>query len=307
MQLTVCAGKGGVGKSTSATALAVYLAGTGRKTAIIDLDAGHSVKGVLGHKSVPGLEVIIIDPKPFTPIEKAKVGGGKWSFGTYMLQFPGDLGIIALNDMIQAFFGLTPDIETLSKFAMLTEHLHRLEAADYDYVVIDVEPTAGLQRLFNHAESTIRSLHTLQKQGIISLSFLKAKWPDIAAYLQSEFIRNAHYYASRIEHSVELMRQANYLLVCIPEFGPVEQLMEVRDIIADFGGETMGYVVNNIRGDASEARHIERIKRLQRPTKFVKRRPELHAEKSGHEERLKVLVEMGSIIVEIFEPIPALD
>lgn len=45
------------------------------------------------------------------------------TFEMYMDQFPGDYGLIAFNDMLHEFFGVTTDIDGLQKFIVLSNIL----------------------------------------------------------------------------------------------------------------------------------------------------------------------------------------
>jgi hypothetical protein len=160
----------------------------------------------------------------------------------------------------------------------------------YHHVIIDVEPTAGFERLLTSATSTVQSLLNLKKQGVLTLSLLGAKWPDIAGYLKDDYIKRADFYTARIEHSVELIKGAKYLLVATPEESPVDQTFEVARIIEKFDGVVHGYVVNNIRGESHESGNIQRLVETGLPLVRIGRRRELHAH---HPDRLSILAEIG--------------
>ncbi len=304
MQMRIFCGKGGVGKTTSAVSTALFLASQGQRTAIVDYDGGHSVKSTLGisgelsanvihHGVCENLGIAIVENTAFASVALSKERGD--SFDAYLEQFPGDLGIIPLADMVNAFFGVPTDVPNLQKFMTLVRVLLDLEEAGYSNVTIDVEPTAGLERLLSNADSTARSIRNLQKQGALSLLAIGAKWPDIAKYLKGEYIKSADRYSVRIERAVAMITGAVYLLVCIPEASPVGQALEVRGIIEKFGGLVRGCVVNNIRGEDYEEGNITRLAYAGMQIVRVKRRGQLH---DAGSERSDMLLEIGEEIAQ---------
>lgn len=302
MHIHICAGKGGVGKTFAAVSLAVFLSRIGQKTAIMDYDGGHSVCRTLGivesileneiYMIDPNLGIIIMGDVQYQNIADAKAEGV--TMRTYLAQFRGSLGTIPLHDMIFHFWGLVPDMETLQKFAILADMLPILEEKGFDHIIIDVEPTAGLKRLLSHADKMVQGLRNLHDQGITSLTMLRVKWPDIASYLRSPYIRHFERHESRLENMVQRMKAANYTLVCIPEDGPVNQMAEIRAIISQFGGTTRGYIINNARDEKSEEVQIARVRAEGLPTVIIPHITEMH---TGHD-RTSILLETGRILFE---------
>lgn len=301
MQTHIFCGKGGVGKTISAVSLALFFSQKGTKTAIIDYDGGHSVKNTLGldgnlnanivQKIKPNLYVAVIDNVNYLSIAQSQAQS--IPLDLYLQQFPEDLGILPLADMVNAFFGVPTDVPTLQKFMTLVKILLQFEEAGFADVIIDVEPTAGFERLLSNASATARSIRNLKNQGKISLAVLGVKWPDIAYYLQGDYIKNAEIYSKRIERAVDVIKNAAYLLVCIPETGPISQMFEVRQIIERFGGKVQKYIVNNIQGEDYEDMNIDQLASSSLPIIRVRRRRELHTENPN---RSRVLLDIGEAI-----------
>ncbi len=308
MNVTLITGKGGVGKTTTNVSLGLYSAvRQNKKTGIIDYDGGHSVKNVLGvdtdispnqvHQIRENLSVIVIEHKPFRDIGSAKQQG--WSMQVYLEQFPDDLGIVPFADMLQEFFGVPTDVHGAEKFALLVQAICLFEQQEFEEVYIDVEPTAGLERLLLKADAMERSLRNLQKTGWFTLKALGTKWPDVAAYIQGDYIKYAHRYTSNIARAVRYIRNALFLIVCTPESGPVRQTFEVRTIIETFGGAVRGCIVNNIRGESHEDKNIALLENHALPIVRIKRASSIHGEKKIH----AALLYIGEEINHLFETV----
>jgi arsenite/tail-anchored protein-transporting ATPase len=272
MEITIFAGKGGVGKSTIAAAYALRKS-KDRKVLAIDYDGGHSLSRVFSLREAPESNVItptgienlsleIIDPISFKPIARNKEV--REDIQTYLSQFVGDYGMIPFCDMISAFFGVPTDTSAASRFASLTNAYHQARNMNVKELVIDVEPTAGLERLLGLTEATTRSMQNLQNTGLFKLTALGAMWPDIKAYLKGKFIQNANKYTGRLIETSSALKGAQYFVVCIPESSPVDEMEDVESVIRSYGGNIKGYVINNIRGEPNEATQIRRVRSMAR-------------------------------------------
>lgn len=304
MRTFIFCGKGGVGKTTSAVSLGLFLAKEGEKTLIVDYDGGHSVQSTLCtvrsdssvcinniHLVQENLCLAVIESTDYLGIMDVKKRGD--SVQIYLAQFPNESGIVPLADMVNSFFGVPTDTVLLQKFTTLVRILKQAEEDGFENIIIDVEPTAGLERFLSNAEGMMRSLRNLQKQGIINLALLRAKWPDIAEYLSSGYIRNADQHCKDIRQAVEIIKEAFYFLVCTPESGPVKQVFEVWKIVSKFSGNVHGFVVNNMRGENHEEQNIEILLGRQLPVVRIRHRGELHV---AGADRASILLETGRVI-----------
>lgn len=264
-KLRIFAGKGGVGKSTCATAYAVYQARNGKRVALIDLDAGHSVYCTLGVQGpektnsftaplpqVSDLYVAVAQPTSFQSLESIQASGG--DLDSYLEQFPGDQGLIAFNDMCREFFGLCIDINSLQNIINLLQLIDFAQSfVGAHEVVIDVEPTAGLKHLLSGVDTTARSVRNLSEIGILKMAAIGLTWPDIKGFLDGSYIAEADRYAGRLEDLARWMRQAEYSLVSIGEASPAQQTFDVRHLVEGYGGNVSRCILNNLRGEPAEA------------------------------------------------------
>ncbi len=270
MRVTIFAGKGGVGKSTIAAAFALRKSSEGKVLAV-DYDGGHSLARVFSLNEISesnmatpteinNLGIAIIDPIKFKSIVDFQKDGG--DICGYLSQFEGDYGLIPFCDMVNAFFGVPTDPYAVSRFASLTSVYNQADLSDVDDLVIDVEPTAGLERLLGSMAATTRSIQNLKRTGIVKLTALGAFWPDIKAYLQGQFIQSADEYARRFVKTSDAVKNAGYFVVCVPESSPVDEMHHVESIIKSYGGKINGRIVNNIRGEPHEQAQIDRVRSL---------------------------------------------
>ncbi|MGV8142108.1 MAG: ArsA-related P-loop ATPase [Candidatus Pacearchaeota archaeon] len=304
MKVTIFAGKGGVGKSTSSASYALHSSDQ-KRLGIIDYDGGHSIARIIGLPSnFPvnelsstnigvNLDFGIVGKLPYMRIAEAKLH--HMPITRYLAQFSEDYGLIPFNDMITEFFGAVTDVDGLVSFITLTRMLTDASVSDRD-VVIDVEPTAGLERLLGSTKAVTRSMKNLRDLGAIKKTVLGTAWPDIRAFLDGPYIANAEKYSDRLSVAAETLRTARYNLVCVPEPGPVAQLAEVSEILARAGASVKGYVVNNVRGIESEKTPLATVNHLARGLPIVHINHDSRINSPDFEIRRAALKENGAII-----------
>ena len=221
----------------------------------------------------------------------------KFPVGNYLAQFPGNYGILAFHDMITEFFGAVTDINSVSYFATLTTLFEEAEKMKKEHIVLDVEPTAGLERLLGSTKAISRSFQLLRDLGTMKKMVLGQAWPDIRAFLDGSYVQNAGTYAPKLEITAQTIRDAKYRLVCVPEQGPVEQMGEVKQLVESYGGRVHGYIVNNVREDSDEQRYINEVVDASGalPVTVVDHDPRLHGD--DIDERREFLREMGERFV----------
>jgi arsenite/tail-anchored protein-transporting ATPase len=138
-------GKGGVGKTTTASAVAVALADAGHRTLVISTDPASNLDDVFGIAAgseptavpdVPGLFVSNLDPEAAAEAFKERAVG----------PYRGVLPASAIANMEEQLSGAcTVEIAAFNEFtAVLAD---RAATSEFDYVVFDTAPTGHTLRL----------------------------------------------------------------------------------------------------------------------------------------------------------------
>jgi anion-transporting ArsA/GET3 family ATPase len=305
MKITIFVGKGGVGKSTSSVAFALSQSES-EKVLLIDYDGGHSlarvlafegrefVANVMNYTGIANLYLAVVNDLSFESIAKKKQQGE--NVQEYLSQFTGDYGLLPFLDMITNFFGAPTDISSTSKFLSLICLYHEAKAKGIKSIVIDVEPTAGLERLLNGTEAVTRSLRNLQGSGWLTIKTIGARWPDISAFMESEYIKKANIYTGRMTEVASVIKNAHYVIVTIPESSPVAQMGDVKRLVMSFGGTVFGYVINNIRNESHEQEQIAKVLSRSEKMPVVQVRHNCKLCDSKPSQRRKVLKEVGRLI-----------
>ena len=296
MDITIFAGKGGVGKSTLAGAYALNQSEE-NGVFMVDYDGGHSLTkvlaldgrlytpNVLNRTGIKNLSIAVLDCINFEPIEESQKIGK--NVGEYLSQFRRDYGLIPFCDMITTFFGGPTDIVSTSKFSSLIEIYYQAKEEHVGSLIIDVEPTAGLERLLKSTSLIARSIQNLQKTGWLKLKALGMEWPDIAAYLRGDYITNANKNAIKLEETANALKTAEYTLVCMPLEDAVDQIEYLKKLVISYGGTITGYAINNIMGEPLESEQIQRVcymadgkpvVKLKRNLGLLDRQPDLRRE-----------------------------
>lgn len=138
-------GKGGVGKTSLSTAVALYLADTGKRVLLVSTDAASNLDEMLGVelKNTPtpvphtqGLSVLNIDPD----------NAAEWYRQRVVAQMKGDSSDIELATVREQLSGAcTTEIASFDEFASLLSD----EDHHYDHIVFDTAPTGHTLRLLS--------------------------------------------------------------------------------------------------------------------------------------------------------------
>ena len=155
MRLVLYTGKGGVGKTTTASATAACAAGRGRRTLIASADVAHSLGDVfevrLGPEPVEvgaNLHAVEIDPR--------KEMLSHWgTIRDYLVAIFRHQGI---DDVVAEELALLPGAEEITTLLAVEQFA---QSGDYDFAVLDCAPTDSALRLATLPEVAHRALRLL--------------------------------------------------------------------------------------------------------------------------------------------------
>lgn len=245
------AGKWWVWKSTIAASTAIFYALSWKNTLAIDYDGGKAFARVIQFPftTVNTIEKTHIENLSFASIQEShslKKRSEVDSFNSYFKQFPKDYWLVAFNEMLHEFFWASTDTDTLYKYISLVNIIQHAKELGFEKIILDIEPTIGLQRLLNSTDTVSRSIENLSKKWWMTLTAIWAARPDIKQFLQSSYIKNADRYINRINSTKNIIQSANFSIVSIPEPEPLSQaLWEVLSIIQATKGNVKSIILNN--------------------------------------------------------------
>jgi arsenite/tail-anchored protein-transporting ATPase len=146
-------GKGGVGKTTAAAAVALGAAADGRRTLVVSTDPAHSLGDVLGQRVGPRVTRVPSAGAAFDALElDADRALARWLRARGRpLRLIAERGTYLDADDVDRFLGLAfPGVDELGGLLELTRVA---EAGRYDTVVVDTAPTGHTLRLLTVPET----------------------------------------------------------------------------------------------------------------------------------------------------------
>lgn len=250
-------GKGGVGKTTSSSATAVYFAQKGLRTLLISTDPSPSLSDMFGRnvmgkitkiETVPGLEVVELDYELVVDLWKERYGEEVYQVASSFL--PVEKEII---DYIAGVPGMDQE------YAL--GYLHELyTSGDYDIIVWDTAPAGGTLALLNVQETfyqhlgeaaklyiKVRSALDQLNRGVTKRDPLKmiAKWEKMS------------------KDVLDMMRNEDTMgfVVTLPEALCVSQAKRVVANLEKFGITIGGVVLNRVLMEDAGDSEFNKIRR----------------------------------------------
>lgn len=230
-------GKGGVGKTSTACAVAVNLADSGKKVLLISTDPASNLqdvfhrelngKGVL-IEGVPGLVVANLDPEEAAREYRESV------VGPYRGKLPGSV----ITNMEEQLSGsCTVEIAAFDQFSKFITD--QVTAKQYDYIIFDTAPTGHTLRMLQlpSAWSNFITESTHGASCLGQLAGLGEKQSMYKAAVANLADRN----------------KTTLILVSRPEETPLLEVERSRHELSSLGINNQVLIINGVLGEASDA------------------------------------------------------
>jgi arsenite/tail-anchored protein-transporting ATPase len=255
-------GKGGVGKTTCASAFSLLASQKGRKTLLVSSDLAHSLSDIferpIGNRETElqphlfGLE-INPDEEASLYLEDIKVRLGQWLARDSTRMFIKQMELVATS----------PGTQEAALFDKVTELITRL-GQEYDLLVFDTAPTGQTLRLLSlldGMESWIKALAKRRKKvSALWKMFSRASQQpvdDDPILMLLEKRRDKFTKAKKILTDAS---QTGFYLVLIPERLSILETQKAILILEQFRIPIRGMIVNRLLPEDSDSAYIQRRK-----------------------------------------------
>jgi len=233
-RLIMIGGKGGVGKTTCASAIALHFSLKGKKTLIISSDPTPSLSDIF-EMEIGDQEKLIKDTKNLYGIEiSSDVVLKKWKdrFGPEIYEVVSSF--TSLDYDFVDYIGGAPGIE---EEYMLNYILELVEGAQYDLVVWDTAPAGHTLRLLHLPQLFLRHLEAATKFYMNLYSYFEKLKESVKLRKGKrsllEIISGWEDLAEKVVNFIRDSQKSDFIIVTIPEALGVRQ---TERIIKDFDG-----------------------------------------------------------------------
>jgi len=268
-QFLFFSGKGGVGKTSIASATALWLSKKGRKTLIISTDPAHSLSdsfrksiGPKPKKITKNLYAVEIDPK-----EAVKEYKQRFMPEAEKMGFLKGLGLEDAFDIA----GMAPGIDEVASF---DKFLGYMNSDEYDVIVFDTAPTGHTLRFLSLPDvldSWVGKAIALRMKlsGIANL--VKKFLPFASEGDSSVGTEHLEEMKKRIEEAKKILtdpERTSYNIVMIAEAMSIFESERALDVLKQYGIPVGRVIVNQIvpeNGDCSfcSARRKQQLARIE--------------------------------------------
>lgn len=281
-RVVICAGSGGVGKTTTAAVLAIAAARRGRRSVVVTIDPARRLADALG---LPELapDPVVIDPAHWAGTQDH--GGGRLSammldpkqtFDALVVRYAADAQQ-AERILTNGFYRSISSALGGTQEYMAMEKLHELhEDGDYDLIVVDTPPSRHALDFLDAPERLLRLLDNrvfrlitapartgLRAAGVAVQALVRsasriigtAVVDDIVAFFRA-FEGMEEGFRTRARRVQRLIAEPStrFVLVTSPRRDAVEEAEHFAQAIGDHGYRVDGLIVNRVHPEFGPAR-----------------------------------------------------
>jgi arsenite-transporting ATPase len=251
-------GKGGVGKTTAAAALALGAAGAGRRTLVVSTDPAHSLGDVLARRVGARLTRV---PSPGAALDALELDAdralARWLRArSRPLRLIAERGTYLDEADVDRFLGLSfPGVDELGGLLELTGVA---ESGRYDTVVVDTAPTGHTLRLLAVPE-TLGRIATVLDEMLAKHHFLLTRLRgadrrDAADHLVAEIDAEARRLAALLRDP----SRSRFRWMVLPEMLAVEEARDAVQALEGGGLAVDEILVNRAAGIGKTRRTVDR-------------------------------------------------
>ena len=247
-------GKGGVGKTTSASAMAVAASKSGKRVLLVSTDPAHSTSDIFERPIGP-------EPVPLLPnLHGLEIDG----------EFESKRYVTTVKERINGLFGHTiqkeaarqidlaasmPGIEETALFDRIGA-LIRGEDDRFDLIIFDTAPTGHTLRLIRMPELMEAWIRALSRSRRAMLGIEQDDATDPVMLSLAERLEHLREFRARLLSP----RSSAFVLVLVAERLPIEETARAIDQLNESGITIGGLVINRVLPDTSpdpflQARH----------------------------------------------------
>lgn len=281
-QVAVCAGSGGVGKTTTSASIAIGMAARGLRVAVLTIDPAKRLADSLGLSEL-GTELRMVDPSLFDSHDLELTGelhaamlDPKRTFDELIERYAPDNDTYERILENRIYQELSNAIAGSQEYMAMEKLLELHEDGDFDLLILDTPPSRNAldfldapKRLARFIDG--RSLRVFLAPGRFGLRIAGRGGSMIFSALKritgidllndlSEFFANfadmASGFSERAQRVDALLRgkEATFLLICSPENEPVDEAIFFRRMLREQKLPFGGAIVNKVRPDYYRAR-----------------------------------------------------
>ncbi len=290
--MVVCAGPGGVGKTTTSAAIALGLARRGQKVAVLTIDPAKRLAEALGMESLGG-EPQLVDPATLAAHDIALATGGELWAMTLDVKGTFDALIAELAEdehkreevlSNRIYQELSSAVAGSQEFTAISRLYELDRDGEFDVVVLDTPPSRNaldfldapghLQRFFEGrslriflAPGGVAARFLGRGTGIVLSLFSRVTGVDLMGDI-STFFRSlgpiTEGITERARGTGALLREAPtvFLLVTSPEAEPVREALYLAGKLREADMRRGGLIVNRVHLDGLDGSDPEHLRAL---------------------------------------------